>query len=147
MTSPGREDFIAVLKEAFEFLERRGFRSTAEGDAMVLYESVDGVFVRAFCDAREMHVGFRVGLASRPKDALTDAELGLLDGGGGSLETRLQDEGVRALAIAAAHELETLGDRALAGDQTIFDEAMLLRREHTRGYVGDDPVDPPRSRS
>jgi hypothetical protein len=87
-----------------------------------------------------MHVGFRVGLSSQPNDALTDAELRRLEWNEIAPPATAQvGEGLRWAAEDASHTLETLGDRALAGEETIFAEASELRREHTRKYTGESP--------
>ena len=60
-----------MIEAEFGYLLDLGFLCVFEHENSVRYERGDGVFVRVFRDPRDKHVGFRVGLASRPRDALT----------------------------------------------------------------------------
>ena len=127
-----------VIGKAFDFLKQRGFVPRTEDSSTVRFESADGRFVSVFWDAREQFLGFRVGHSSCPSDAVTDAELALIESERVSYHaTRGTPREVGAAARAAAECLEALGERALEGDPALFADVMELRREHTRGYTGE----------
>jgi hypothetical protein len=132
--------FVEIVEREFAFLTEAGFRSTVEGENSVSYERPDGLFVRVFRDARDKYVGFRVGQVGRPKDALTATELARLAG----VTTPRSENPERSDQLAAsvaivAHELQTYGQRILSGDESIFVEAMELRRTYTNPYTGKGP--------
>lgn len=145
--SEGAATLVAIVEDEFQFLAERGFHSVVESENSVLYESAAGIFVRVFRDQRDKYVGFRVGLASRPRDALTATELaklfGVPDPRG---EYPERSDQLRASVARVAHELRTYGDRALGGDESIYDEAMELRRAYTQRYTRppDGPSGPGR---
>lgn len=133
------ETFLDAIAPEFAFLGDRGFHATAEGDDAVLYEAPNGVFVRVFRDPRDRYVGFRVGLTSRPKDALTMTELARLTGAESRGEYPERPAELRASAARLARLLRTHGERSLSGDETILEEAMRLRREYTKGFTRRQP--------
>lgn len=133
---------LEMIEAEFSFLVELGFRSVVEGDNSVRYERDDGVFVHVFRDPKDKYVGFRVGLASRPRDALTATELARLSGvtaPRGQYPDR-PDE-VHAGVARVARELREHGQRALAGDESIYDEAMELRRAYTQQFTRDGSTD------
>ncbi len=106
------------------------------GQRSARYQSDRGVFVLVFHDPADRYVGFKVGLLSEPRDALTDAEVRRLAGA-----TEL-----RGLAAAPGSDLSDVlhelalrlveyGEDALAGDPTVFDRARELRRDYTQRYM------------
>jgi hypothetical protein len=128
---------VDMIATEFVFLIERGFHATVEGKNSVLYANASGVFVRVFRDPIDKYVGFRVGLASRPKDALTAAEIVRL--AGVTAHRGEYPEGIDQLdatVARVAQELRTYGERPLSGEVAIFDEAMEMRRQHTRSYMG-----------
>ena len=135
------ETFPGIIASAFGFLLDRGFQAVVEGDDAVAYEASTGVFVRVFRDPRDRYVGFRVGLKSRPKDALTTAELARLTGAKSPGDYPESVTELRASAVRLAQLLRDYGDRALGGDETILDEAMSLRREYTKSFTRPQPLD------
>jgi hypothetical protein len=66
---------VEMIDVEFAFQVDLGFRLVVEGVNSVRYERSDGVFVRVFRDPNDKYVGFRIGLATRPRDALTATEL------------------------------------------------------------------------
>lgn len=137
------ETFPDIIASAFGFLLDRGFYSVVEGDEAVAYEAPSGVFVRVFRDSRDRYVGFRVGLKSRPKDALTTPEFARLTGAESRGDYPESIPELRASAARLAQLLRDYGDRALGGDETILDEAMALRREYTKSFTRPQPPDEP----
>jgi hypothetical protein len=126
----------AMIESEFRYLVDLGFRSLVENENSVRYDRPDGVFVSVFRDPRDKYVGFRVGLASRPRDALSATELAKLVGAPtrpGEYPER--DDQVWASVARAALDLRKQGARALSGDQAIFDEAMELRRAYTQRFT------------
>lgn len=118
-----------------------------EDENSVRYERADGVFVRVFRDQRDKYVGFRIGLVSRPRDALTATELATLSGVAeprGEYPERADQ--LRTSVARVAQALQTHGERPLGGDETIYDEAMELRRAYTQRYTrpSDGSSDPGR---
>lgn len=141
--SGGDETFPDVIAAEFGFLLDLGFQSVVEGDDAVRYEAPTGVFVRVFRDKRDRHVGFRVGLKDRPRDALTTPEFARLTGAASRGEYPESISELRASAARLAQLLRDYGDGALAGDETILDEAMALRREYTKSFTRHQPPDEP----
>jgi hypothetical protein len=134
---------VEMIEEEFSFLESRGFQVTVEGENSVKYANASGVFVRVFRDPNDKYVGFRVGLATRPKDALTATELGRLAGGASPRgEYPERSDQVHASVARVAHQLRTLGERPLSGEEAIFDEAMELRRAYTHTFTRGGSMDP-----
>jgi len=131
----GAPTFVQIIEAEFNFLVEQGFQSVVEDEDSVRYDRRDGVFVRIFRDPRDGYVGFRVGLASRPRDALTATELARLSGvtaPRGEYPDRA--EHIRASVARVAQDLQTYGERPLAGDEAIYDEVMELRRAYTEKY-------------
>jgi hypothetical protein len=124
-----------VVASKFSFLLDRGFRYSVESDESVLYESPDGIFVRVFRDPRDRYVGFRAGLASRPRDALTVPEFARLTGATTKGDYPETTSELHVDADRLARLLEDYGERVLAGDETILDEAMVLRSEYTKSFT------------
>jgi hypothetical protein len=125
-----------MIVTEFEFLTSRGFQPTIESPNAVLFESDVGVFVRVFRDPNDKYVGFRVGLMSRPRDALTATELARLGGTPvprGEFPERTDE--LHSSVAAVARQLKANGDRVLSGDESIYDEAMQLRQAYTRRYT------------
>ncbi len=137
----GRETFTSVITSEFRFLLDRGFALVVECADAVRYEAASGAFVRVFRDPRDQYVGFRVGLQTRPRDALTAPELARLMGAQSQGEYPDNFFDLRTAAAKLARLLRDYGDRALAGDETILDEAMALRREYTSSYTRPEPPD------
>lgn len=136
MSDARRDDeFPEVVVSEFSFLLDRGFRPTVEGGESVLYEAANGVFVRVFRDSRDRYVGFRAGLTSRPKDALTVPEFARLTGAEMQGEFPASGSELRAGAARLAGLLRDFGERVLSGDETILDEAMALRSEYTKSFT------------
>ena len=133
----GRQTFADAVTTEFAFLVDRGFNVEVESDDVVIYEAASGAFIKVFRDSRDRHVGFRAGLMSRPKDALTTAELARLTGASSAGEYPAASSNYRAAAARLAQLLRDHGSRILAGDGTILDEAMELRREYTRRFTGE----------
>jgi hypothetical protein len=126
--------FVDQARVEFVFLEARGFSVASDGPDFVRYKSIGGVFVHIFRDANEKHLGFKVGLSSRPRDALSAVELAQLSGQTRprTLYPETQSElhsGMRSLAQL----LREHGTRALGGDLGIYDEALELRERFTHG--------------
>ncbi len=136
------ETFADIVASAFGFLLDRGFLSVVEGDDAVAYEAPAGVFVRVFRDSRDRYVGFRVGMKTRPRDALTTPEFARLTGAESRGEYPETIPELRASAARLAQLLRDHGDRALGDDETILDEAMALRREYTKSFTRspDEPL-------
>jgi hypothetical protein len=129
-----------MIVAEFAFLVDSGFRWAVENPDSVIYENDAGVFVRVFRDSNDKYVGFRVGLTSRPRDALTATELARL--GGTTLpsgEFPEREDRLHSSVARIAHQLQANGRRALSGDESIFDEAMDLRREYTRSFMSREP--------
>ncbi len=144
---PGSEpaSLAEIIEREFAFLTEAGFRSTVETENSVSFERPDGVFVRVFRDPRDKYIGFRVGQVSHPKDALTVTELIRLD----RVATPRGEYPERSDELAAsvakvAQDLRIYGQRALSGDETIFREAMELRRAYTSRYTAKGPNHPGR---
>jgi hypothetical protein len=133
------ETFSEVVISEFSFLLARGFQPVVHTDDEVAYAAPHGVFVRLFRDARDRYVGFRVGLSSRPKDALTTTEFVRLTGAKSQGEYPETISQLRASARRLAQLLHDYGDRVLAGDETILDEAKALRREYTKSFTRPQP--------
>lgn len=131
---PG-DHFSEIVASEFSFLGDRGFRSIVESDDSVLYEAANGVFVRVFRDSRDRYVGFRAGLKSRPKDALTVPEFARLTGAEMQGEFPESVSELRAGVARLAGLLRDFGERVLSGDETILDEAMALRSEYTKSFT------------
>jgi hypothetical protein len=129
------ETFLDVVASEFGFLLDRGFRSVVESEGVVVYEATNGVFVRVFRDATDLYVGFRVGLGSRPRDALTTPEFARLTGAKCRGDYPESASDLRAGAARLAQLLRDFGDRVLSGDEKILDEAMALRRQHTNSFT------------
>jgi hypothetical protein len=127
--------FPELVAAEFSFLLDRGFQFSVESDESVLYEAASGVFVRVFRDPRDRYFGFRAGLRSRPRDALTVPEFARLTGAETRGEYPDSESELRASAARLARLLENFGDRVLAGDETILDEAMALRSEYTKPFT------------
>lgn len=132
----GEPTLAEIVEDEFRFLADGGFHGVVEDENSVRYERSDGVFVRIFRDQRDKYVGFRIGLASRPRDALTATELAKLSG---VVEPRGEyperADQLSASVARVAHDLRTHGERPLGGDETIYDEAMELRRAYTQRYT------------
>ncbi len=139
---------IEMIAEEFAFLEELGFRHMTEDEDIVRYDRPDGVFVRVFRDPRDSHVGFRIGLSSNPRDALTDAELARLSGVPTTPRRDYPelDDPVYFSIARAAQELRRHGERPLAGDTTIYDEVQKLRRAYTQQFTRDGRIDPSKGR-
>lgn len=140
------ETFPDIIASAFGFLLDRGFHSAMEGDDAMVYEAPSGAFVRVFRDSSDRYVGFRVGLKSRPKDALTTPEFARLTGAESRGEYPESIVELRSSAARLAQVLRDYGDRVLGGDETILDEAMALRREYTKSFICPQPPDEPLGR-
>ena len=137
-------ELVDMIKAEFAFLEERGFRPTVEGENSVKYENAHGVFVRVFRDPNDKYVGFRVGLASRPKDALTGTELARLVGVGSPRgEYPERSDQVHASVARVAVFFRTFGERPLSGEDGIFDQAMELRAAYTRPFTREGSTGPP----
>jgi hypothetical protein len=135
--------FVDFVEAEFGFLVDLGFRCDVEDDNSVRYERADGVFVRVFRDPRDKYVGFRAGLVSRPRDALTATELAKLSGvtvPRGEYPERADQ--LHASVARIARELRAYGERPLAGDETIYDEAMELRRAYTQQFTREGRARP-----
>lgn len=135
---------VEIIEFEFAFLVELGFRGIVEGAHEVRYERDDGVFVRIFRDPYDKYIGYRVGVTSRPRDELTAAELARLSGATvrrGEYPERADQ--VRASVARVAKELKSYGERPLSGDETIYDEAMDLRRAYTRRFTREGSAGPP----
>jgi hypothetical protein len=129
-----------MIEAEFSFLVDLGFRSIAETAYMVRYERDDGVFVKVFRDPYDKYVGYRIGLTSRPQDALTATELAELSGlAVPRSEYPERADRTRAMIARAAQELKRRGERPLSGDESIYDEAMELRRAYTQQFTRQGP--------
>jgi hypothetical protein len=130
-------DLVEIIKIEFSFLVERGFDIHVENENSVKYSNSQGVFVRVFRDSNDKYVGFRVGLLSRPRDALTATELARLAGVTNSRgEFPVRKDQLHASVATIAHQLQAHGERALTGEIAIFDEAKELRRAYTRPFTG-----------
>lgn len=132
-------DLPEVVASEFSFLRDRGFSSTVESGDSVLYEAANGVFVRVFRDSRDRYVGFRAGLTSRPKDALTVPEFARLTGAESQGEFPGSASELQASAARLARLLRDFGERVLSGDETILNEAMAMRSEYTKSFTRPQP--------
>ena len=137
------QTFSEVVSSEFSFLVDRGFRTAVESDESVAFEATNGAFVRVFRDPRDRYVGFRAGVTSRPKDALTVPEFVRLTGAESQGEFPESVAEVRAGVARLARLLRDFGERVLSGDETILDEAMALRREYTKSFTRPQPPDAP----
>ena len=118
--------FVDHVHQESAFLTTHGFLTVQESDTEVMFESPSGVFVRFLYSPREEWVGFRVGLLSEPRDAVSDAELARL--AGVTSERHLTGEGGLGAAVAeSAAILRQLGARALQGDPSVFEDASSWR--------------------
>lgn len=133
----GGETFADAVTPEFYFLVNSGFDEEVENDDSVTYEASSGAFVKVFRDPRDGYAGFRAGLTSRPRDALTTAEFVHLTGAPSGGEFPGTSSDYRAAAARLAQLLRDYGSRVLAGDGTILDEAMELRREYTTQFTGE----------
>jgi len=133
------ESFSAVVASAFAFLLDRGFRCSIESDESVVYEGPSGAFVRVFRDTRDRYLGFRAGVLSRPRDALTVPELARLTGAKAEGHYPESGSDLRDAAGRLALFLRDHGDRVLSGDESILDEAMALRSEYTKSFTRSQP--------
>lgn len=133
--------FPEVVASEFSFLRGRGFSSTVESRDSVLYEAANGVFVRVFRDSRDRYIGFRAGLTSRPKDALTVPEFARLTGAETQGEFPESASELQAGTARLARLLRDFGERVLSGDETILDEAMAMRSEYTKSFSRPQPSD------
>src|SRR4051794_2927652 len=109
-----RQPVVNFVELEFAFLIEMGFRVDIANSHSVLYENDNGVFVRIFNDPRERYVGFRVGLASRPRDALNTTELARLAGPPvprGEYPERTDQ--LHASVARIAHQLRSQGERPL----------------------------------
>lgn len=134
----GGETFADAVTAEFSFLVDRGFDVSVEGDDVVTYEAASGAFIKVFRDPRDRHAGFRVGITSRPRDAITTAEFARLTGASSGGEYPAASSDYSAAAARLAQLLRDHGSRVLVGDGTILDEAMELRREYTKRFTGDN---------
>lgn len=137
----GHTSFVAIVAEEFGFLAERGFHSVVEDEARVRFDRADGLFVSVFFDQYDRYVGFRIGLASQPRNALTDAELVKLSGAApdrSALPFVEQADQLLGAVARAANDLRMHGDRPLSGDEGVYEEAMELRRAHTDQYIRRD---------
>ncbi len=105
----------------------------------MLYDAANGVFVRVFRDPRDRYVGFRAGLRSRPRDALTVPEFARLTGAETQGKYPESVSELRAAAIRLARLLKDFGEHVLSGDETILDEAIALRSEYTHSFTQAQP--------
>ena len=127
---------VQIFRAEFAFLVEHGFRPMTESPNSVRYENIDGVFVRVFRDPRDKYVGFRVGHASRPKDALTATELAKLEGVAiARADFPERADQVHASVARVAHLLRAHGRRALSGDESIYAEAQALRSAYTQPFT------------
>ena len=137
--------FQNVVEAEFAFLKERGFRSTADSSNSVLYSgSPRTVFVRVFYDPREQYVGFQVGLDARPRDALSKEEIASLAGDASWRRPNAHEESgdrLRGGVARAAALLRSCGERALSGDESVFDEAMEVRRASMERRTTGDPTE------
>lgn len=139
MVSDQPESFLQVVDSEFAFLLDRGFSRSIESTESVVYEAPNGAFIRVFRDARDHYVGFRAGVVSRPRDALTVPELARLTG---AKSESLYPEGAVDLRVAAnrlALLLKNHGERILSGDESILDEAMAIRSQFTKSFTHREP--------
>jgi len=135
---------IAAIETEFQFLVDRGFRGVAEDENSVRYDGPGGIFVRIFRDSRDKYVGYRIGLTSRPRDALTSTELAKLSGVAAPRgEYPERADQLHSSVARVARELRVYGERALAGDESIYDDAMELRRAYTQQFTREDQARPP----
>jgi hypothetical protein len=107
----GAATLAEIVQDEFQFLAERGFHCVVEDASSIRYERDDGVFVRVFRDQRDKYVGFRIGLTSRPRDALTATELAKLSGVAeprGEFPERFNQ--LRASVARVAHDLRTHGE-------------------------------------
>jgi hypothetical protein len=88
-----------------------------------------------FRDPRDRYVGFRAGLVTRPRDALTVPEFERLTGATTKSDHSGSGSGLRVAAARLARLLNDYGERILSGDESILEEAMALRREYTRPFT------------
>lgn len=131
--------FRDLAESEFAFLSERGFRSVVETEHAIRYENNDGVFVRVVRDPNDKYVGFRVGLKGHPRDAITATELARLTGSSESGGAYANSPSELAEAVAeVARQLRKHGGRALAGDESIYDDAMELRRRYTDQFTRRD---------
>ena len=134
---------VEVIEAEFSFLVESSFRPTVESENSVKYVRDDGVFVRVFRDPNDKYIGLRVGLTSRPRDALTSTEIARLAGvTAPQAQYPERSDQVHASVARVAHELRVYGQRTLSGDTTIFDEAEELRRAYTRPFTREGSTGP-----
>lgn len=121
----------SLVIDSFSFLTRQGFRVVSASDTEVRFENHEaGTFVRVFHDKIDKYLGYRVGLLTHPKDALTAAEVDSLEGHGDT--PGLYPETADELPVAVkelARRLEGRGSRALGGEPEIFAEAQACGRD------------------
>jgi hypothetical protein len=104
--------FIDMIAVEFAFLVERGFHMIVEGENSVRYENQNGVLVRVLRDPNDKYVGLRVGLANRPRDALTGSELARLGGVASPRgEYPERSNQLHASVARVAKELRTHGER------------------------------------
>lgn len=140
------ESFTELAASAFAFLIDRGFRYSVESDDSVIFEEESGAFVRVFRDPRDRYVGFRVGVVTRPRDALTVPEFVRLTGAKAESHYPESSSDLREAAGRLALLLKEHGDRVLSGDESILDEAMALRSEYTKSFSRGQSKDDQRNK-
>lgn len=142
-STTGGGTFADAVRAEFAFLVDRGFDLHITSDDSLTYEADSGVFVKVFRDPRDGYAGFRAGFSTRPKDALTSAELARLSGTSSRGEYPASSAEYRAAVGSLADLLRHHGERLLEGDGSILDEAMELRRQYTKQYTTDQrPSEP-----
>ena len=129
------QGFATAVKTSASYLEASGFRLTSEEATRLRYESSDGVFVLFFLDLQDHYVGFRVGLVTKPRDALTESEVLYLAGQNMPGQYPESPDELERAVVEAARRLREYGQDALSGAPSIYETASALRKDHTERYT------------
>lgn len=130
------QGFATAVKTSASYLEASGFRLTSEEATRLRYETTDGVFLLFFLDLQDHNVGFRVGLVTKPRDALTESEvLYLVSGQNMPGQYPESPDEVERAVVEVARRLRQYGQDALSGTPSIYEAASALRKTHTERYT------------
>jgi hypothetical protein len=141
---PRREElgFSEALIREFNFLEKKGFRSTQKNVTLVRYES-ERVFVNVYHGRASyelnVEIGLRPALADEPERPFSIGEIIELRSGQREGEfTPPQSntpEGVRKFVSQLASLVKRYAEPALAGDRLFFEQLSRLRVEKSEAYL------------
>lgn len=124
-----------LIVTEFAFLVDCGFRPTVESASSVRYDDDRGVFVGIPRFQRQVR---RLPCCpTEPTEGrATATELARLSGVDAPRSEFPADADQLQVSVANfAMQLRSSGERALSGDESIFDEALELGREHTRSFT------------